>query len=640
MMNLKQSASPARTAPMPLHVPPIAVVGLALACLAVLIANSGWMTDYGTGWGNADSMLRLVQVREFLDGKGWYDLTLLRMAPPSGVPMPWSRLVDVPIAAIIFLTQPFVGRAGAELIALNIWPPLLVVPFGLGLASIAHRFGGQRAALLTLVLLVLSPDAMTIFRPGRIDPQNMQAVLVVWMIAGLVRADQGRRWPVLAGAMAAGSLAVGMDMLPVVMAATAGLCAVWIREGDRWRTALTLYGITIGIGAALLLLATISPSRWLMPACDQISIVYVLITAFGGFGAALAAQVLGGDREDGAPGLVARGGALIGLGFMLISLTALRYPECLAGPYGAADPALGAIWLDHVGEVRGILSAGAERGWMMIASYAAPMVAVGAGIWLLSRLNETDRLAFFMLAGVLLSLLIVALWQRPALVTTHAIGSAVGGIVTAAVWGLVSARKGPRALAARCVWLLFAPLVWQFAGAPFAVDVLASEAESQNAQIDVCRAETAAALGQAPPGLVVAPTSSGAFLLAMTHHSVLAAPYPRNGTGIQASERILTATDAKDAFDEEGGRYISLCKSDLETRRYLERAPGGLVAQLIAGKRPGWLMPMLDTPNTLLLRRADALPAIADEITGSLREPQLRPSFGLETIGAGSRTPE
>ena len=44
-----------------------------------------------------------------------------------------------------------------------------------------------------------------------------------------------------------------------------------------------------------------------------------------------------------------------------------------------------------------------------------------------------------------------------------------------------------------------------------------------------------AALAKLPPGLVVADVSYGPFLLALTPHSVLAAPYHRLSTGIAVS---------------------------------------------------------------------------------------------------------
>src|SRR5205807_2014261 len=59
-----------------------------------------------TGVGRADLLsnddaMRLVQIRDFLNGQAWFDLTQYRVNPPEGVPMHWSRLIDLPVAVLI-----------------------------------------------------------------------------------------------------------------------------------------------------------------------------------------------------------------------------------------------------------------------------------------------------------------------------------------------------------------------------------------------------------------------------------------------------------------------------------------------------------------------------------------------------------
>ena len=51
-------------------------------------------SDIGKTLGDTDDALRLVLVREVLHGRGWYDQLVTRLAPPTGVWMHWSRLLD------------------------------------------------------------------------------------------------------------------------------------------------------------------------------------------------------------------------------------------------------------------------------------------------------------------------------------------------------------------------------------------------------------------------------------------------------------------------------------------------------------------------------------------------------------------
>src|SRR5438270_10957273 len=48
---------------------------------------------------DTDDAMRLVQMRDWLAGQGWYDLRQPRLEPPLGYYSHWSRLIDVGMAA-------------------------------------------------------------------------------------------------------------------------------------------------------------------------------------------------------------------------------------------------------------------------------------------------------------------------------------------------------------------------------------------------------------------------------------------------------------------------------------------------------------------------------------------------------------
>ncbi len=68
--------------------------------VAYLAASFGQGGDLST-----DDAMRLVQVRDLLAGQNWFDLTQHRLSPPAGVTMHWSRLIDLPLAALICARQ-------------------------------------------------------------------------------------------------------------------------------------------------------------------------------------------------------------------------------------------------------------------------------------------------------------------------------------------------------------------------------------------------------------------------------------------------------------------------------------------------------------------------------------------------------
>src|SRR5919202_588801 len=71
-----------------------------------------------------DDAMRLLQVRDWLGGQSWWDVTQYRLNPPFGGPMHWSRYIDLPIAGVELLFRPLVGQYNAETAALVIVPML------------------------------------------------------------------------------------------------------------------------------------------------------------------------------------------------------------------------------------------------------------------------------------------------------------------------------------------------------------------------------------------------------------------------------------------------------------------------------------------------------------------------------------
>jgi hypothetical protein len=59
---------------------------------------AGWRAEESL---STDDAMRLVQVRDLLAGQNWFDPVQHRLAPPDGVIMHWSRLIDLPIAILI-----------------------------------------------------------------------------------------------------------------------------------------------------------------------------------------------------------------------------------------------------------------------------------------------------------------------------------------------------------------------------------------------------------------------------------------------------------------------------------------------------------------------------------------------------------
>ena len=332
------------------------VLGLG-ACLAM-----SWpgITDiWRTGvYRDTDDAMRMVQVRDWMAGQGLYDLRALRLDPPTGTLMHWSRLVDLPVAGLIRLFGLFADQETAERLARIVFPValqgLLLVGTGLCGRLLAGSFGATVAVLLTIA----SGMSFGQFVPGRIDHHAPQIVLLVFMVyACLCGLDPKRpRMAALAGLCAALSLAIAIENLPFILVLMAVFPVAWALQGAPMRGAMVWMGA--GFASSLLLSYGLfqSPTLWTSSACDALSAVHIRAALAGGAAMGLLAAY---DRWR-KPGLSGRliATALVGL---VAALPLVLDRQCFIDPFSAMDPLVRRLWLANVREARTIAQALAEQ---------------------------------------------------------------------------------------------------------------------------------------------------------------------------------------------------------------------------------------------------------------------------------------
>ena len=108
-----------------------------IASLAAILFQIGaHFTNYADYIGpDPDDSMRLVEVRDFLNGQSWFDLRQYRLGLDGGTLMHWSRLIDLPIAALIAFFRLFLSPEAAEAAAALVWPHL-------SNANLFHRNAG------------------------------------------------------------------------------------------------------------------------------------------------------------------------------------------------------------------------------------------------------------------------------------------------------------------------------------------------------------------------------------------------------------------------------------------------------------------------------------------------------------------
>ena len=563
----------------------VAAVFLSAALIFVLRT---WIGRAGEPFfADTDDAMRMVVVRDFLAGQGWYDLVQHRLNTPWGAEIHWSRLVDVPLALLVLVATPFVGASNAAIFAGTVWPLLLLLVLLWLSARLALRLAGPEAVLPALVLPVLSPAITAEFAPGRIDHHNLVVVLSLATIWAAVEAVSRPRFAWLAGLFAALSLTVATESLPVAVAAILVFGMGYVLDPARG-SAMRRFGLAFGFSAAAGLALTRSPARWLEGACDMISPTYAGAALWVAVVFAAVSVLPVVQRPWQRLVLLALSG---GLG---VAAIAMLYPECIGGPYGALDPWLQQNWIAAITE--------AKPWHETLLDLPAYAISVGVPI-LLGLVAVLVRLWRVPLGRAEWLVLLVFLFATAAimLVQTRGARLAIMPAIPAAAWVVVAARHhylSRRGFAAAAgligSWLVFSGVVLALAVTgltalfPGRSDVVAAVLDSK----DQCLvADAFADLAPLPPERIMTPVDLGSHLLLETPHAVVAAPYHRNQAGVLDAFRFFNEpmAVARSIVDDRGIGLVVLCPSMPEMQGLAGRAPDSFIELLQQDALPPWL---------------------------------------------------
>lgn len=534
--------------------------------------------------GDPDDTLRLVQVRDLLGGQGWFDLHQYRVNPPQGVVMHWSRLVDLPLAAVELLLRPLIGVALAEQAATVIVPLLTFGAILYLLAVLARRLFDDRLIGYAALLAGTSFPIVTQILPTRVDHHGWQIVAALAAMVGMTD-PQARRGGWIAGAALAVGMTISLELLPVAALFGAVLALDWLR---RPAESARFLGFMVALGAAAIGGFALTRGPDLTNYCDTVSPAYLL-----GLGIATAGSLLTARFAGQRPLAIAAGLGASGLlaGAALITIA----PLCRAGPFAALDPLLRTMWASNVLEAMPVwaLDNPAKAQW--IVPPLAGLIATGM-LWRDSAVNaRRGWLAYgLVLCG---SLVLGSLVLRSMAFAIAFALVPLAWLVRSLAARLETAPGLPRKLGIAALLLI---LVMPAMPVYFADSLLgtAEQAESSDAGATGTGGDNAMAavraLAALPRGTVFAPLDQGPLLLLNTHHSVVATGHHR---GAPAMHDVMTAflvdpPVARTILARHGVRYVFMAPAGNEVGVYRSMAPHGFAAQLSTGHAPDWLTPV------------------------------------------------
>ncbi len=519
---------------------------------------------------DTDDMMRLQQIRDWIGGQAFGDVSQHRLGAAPGLGMHWSRLPDLVPAGIIVSLTPWLGAHTAALAAVIVWPMLLFAAALLLVGRIARALGGVAIARTAIIVAAIAYPATTLFLPGRIDHHGLQIVLLLVIVRTLVARpsiDQG----LIAGGAATLSLVIGMETAPLIAAAVAVMATEWLRAQRQADDRLMGFGIGLGAG---LLAATIffRSQQWGYPGCDGFTGTLwraAEVMAFTPMLLALAA------RDIARPATRAVLAVVIG-GSLAASVVWLA-PECLS-PYGLVDPLLVRLWLSHVGEAQSMFAAPLATATGYLGVMIAGILATG---WQASR----NRCWVPLLALQIAALGLACFQLRGAYAGAILAAPALAAVIAAA------RQRGGTALAG--AWLASAGMLY-----PIAAQAVTRQAAPAASPGGAGNCTSAAALGRLaslPPGRLMAPLDLGAYAIGATKLSVVAAPYHRNNAGNLAAYRFFlgSADSAEQIARTWQVDYVALCDNAFaELGNGVSGDPHRMIGALKQDAAPVWLAPV------------------------------------------------
>jgi hypothetical protein len=537
------------------------------------------------GLGDTDDNMRMMQVRAWMHGQGWYDLRQHRMNPPTGASIHWSRLVDLPIAGLILGLRPFLGGAGAERWAVAIAPllPYLLLLFSLALT--ARRLLGLAAYPLAFMTLFFAGSTNGMFMPERIDHHGWQLALLALSISAIADPKRVRGGLVL-GISTALSLAIGLEMLIYLAIAGIAMVLFWVDDPEE-RERLGAYAVSLGGGTAFAFLVFASNDNW-NAVCDALSPVWLSDALVGSTLMFALAWVSPSDWKR-------RLGLAVVAGLIIAAFHALTWPNCLHRLEGVS-PEVDRLWLSHVKEARPIYM----HGWRIAMLVAAIPItgAIGWGLIIWWRWSDPDlrrRVIGAALPGVAASLLL--LWQirtGPAAQMMAIVGtSAIAWFMLPKLWN--SQIAPVRVLGATLIVLLAVG-----AAVPAVLNFI-PEPKSTPRELQIGKANRLCAsmwglrpIALQPRGVVLTFVDLGPRLITVTHHDAIAGPYHRNGDQIEDLMNFWRGSpnQAHAIAAKYHANYVLSCPNSSTTTIFLSETPKGFYAQLERGQVPQWLTPV------------------------------------------------
>ncbi len=536
------------------------------------------------GWG-PDDQLRMVQIRDFLNGQSWFDWTQYRMNIPDGAPMHWSRLIELPIAILILIFTPIFGQDSAEMIAGTLIPLIGLTLTSYMLGRVALSLWNRQAAIFAVILAWINPAIAFQFQPMRIDHHGWQIMLSTLALWSLFWPSKKNGGTALGAALAIW-LHISLEGLPITAAFFILLGWRWIIEkahGQRliWTiasfalTTFALYSITQGlpIGAATY--------------CDSISPPYLAATAAA---AAIMLVAINSTPSERWMRLLLAAFA----GASALALLLYLAPQCSGGAFAQLDPLVHDYWYVNVSEGLPLW----HQKLNAILLYAAiPVIAIIILFTLTPKMAYSERSKLYLIAFFLLYAGLLSCFVFRTITVANAFAIPLVAIILSQFFDAYRRSPYPakrmRLVITMVATAVSGPLLSAITSFILPSNSNKPQVIANETSIIPCKsAKGLAALNAlAEPSNIMAPFNLGTLILLNSQHHIIASSHHRNEAAMrdQIAAMIGKPDDAISIIKKRQIDYIVTCPLTQEWGNYQSKHKDSLADVILQNKPPKWL---------------------------------------------------
>jgi hypothetical protein len=540
--------------------------------------------------GDFDDILKLMQIRAYLETGSWFDRTIPGVLQPEPFASHWPRILDLPYAAVAWLLAPFAGRSAALATAVFAVPLLLLPPALASFRRILAGLGFERPNAAFFLALVPALGTLFEFVPGRIDYHNVQIVALLAAIALTLMRSAGAS--MVGGAIIALALATSTEFALFFALVMAIHVAEFVKGDEAGSLRLGALGVALGVTAVFAYAIVVAPDSYSRVACDTYSPPHLLGLVLAGASFVAAAGI---GRRFTSP--FVRASAIVLPGIATAVLLAVLFPQCLGGPYAALGTYLRDVFLGDIGQEQSLF---ARSDFVLSGNmFAATLLFVGATapavIVIADRFRDRNLLivALFALLAMAQAVLYfryfryVPILAAPGLIllsSALAPGLRAKGALLAG--RLSSMLPSPTVIAAPGLIVSAGLIVFHLAAqVPDRILAAATFAGS-------CDLNRVGHYSWPQGSRVMAPPLVDIMLLPdmQPGTAVIAVPYHTGGVGVERAYRFLdpATADPRLPLDASLATHVAICA--LPGKAPVEVATGYPFATLLMeGRAPNWL---------------------------------------------------